>query len=180
MTNNVLLFTRPAPSAPKRSKPKRSRTTPKNTRTAPAVARRRRTHFVDTHPLAEAVRYRCRELGHRADPGRYIGKVGCDECWEAAIRADERFAIENDLDDAEPVPADDLDEIALEKAMRGVRVPLTEHERNVAIFRLYAASLTDYGISKRLHIAQRDVAAVLDPFADDNETADDFPAALAA
>lgn len=154
-TNNVPASTRPAPSKPKRAKRRRSRT-------APAPVRRRRTHLVAEHPLAEAVRHRCLQLDHRADAGRYIGKVGCDECWEAAIRADERFAVENDLDDADPVPADDLDEIALGKAMRGERVRLTGHERAAAIGRLAEAGLSAGQIAYRLHLAGRDVQALLE------------------
>jgi len=176
-TNNLLSATRPTPSTPKRSNPKRARTRPKTARTTPAPVRRVRTHFVATHPLAEAARHRCRGLNHRAEPTRHIGKVACDECWEAAIRADERFAVENDLDDAEPAaPDDDLDEIALEKAMRGQRVPLTGPERIAAIARLNAAGLTVHQIARRLHIAHRDIEAALPP----TETADRQSAALAA
>ena len=161
-TNNTTSVTRPAPSSPKRSKPKRSRTKPKSTRTTAARVPRRRTHFVATHPLAEAARHHCRELNHRADLGRYIGKVACDECWEAAIRADERFAVESDLDDAEPIaPDDDLDEIAMEKAMRGVRVPLTGPERAAAIDRLNEAGLTVHQIARRLRMGAQRVEAAL-------------------
>jgi hypothetical protein len=162
-TNNVLAFTRPGPSRPPRSASKR--------------VRRYRPYFGAEHPLAEVARHRCRELGHRSDPDHRVGPVACGPCWEAAIRADERFAVENDLDDADPVPADDLDEIALEKAMRGERVPLTEHERATAIARLHEAGLTAHQIAKRLHMAHRDVEAVLSPTSAEAER---LSAALAA
>jgi hypothetical protein len=172
-TNNVLAFTRPAPSKPKRSRPKTGKPgTPKR-------ARRQRTHFGADHPLAVPARGRCRDLDHRTQSGSFY-PVACGSCWEAAIRTDERVAVEDGLGNVDPVPADDLDEIALERALRGGRVNLTRHERHVAIFRLYAEGLTGNAIGKRLHIAQRDVTAVLDPFADEDEPAEDAPAALAA
>ena len=172
-TSNVLAFTRPAPSAPNRSRPKAGR--PGKPRRAP----RRRQFFGALHPLAVPARQRCRELGHRTGSGAFY-TVACGSCWEAAIRMDERVVVEHELEDDPAIPADDLDEVAVERAMRGQRVTLTRHERNVAIFRLYAAGLSDKAIGKRLHIAQRDVAAVLDPFAAEHENADDIPAALAA
>lgn len=45
-------------------------------------------HFGDTHPLARAVRGHCAH--GRGKPK--VGGVGCGECWEAVIRADERAA----------------------------------------------------------------------------------------
>ena len=156
-TNNVLAFTRPGPSRPPRTTPKRDRL--------------RRTYFSAAHPLAEAARHRCRQLDHRTDPNHCVGPVACGECWEAAIRADERFVVENDLDDAEPVPADDLDEIALEKAMRGQRVRLTGPERTAAITRLTETGLTVHQIARRLHIAHRDVEAALTPAPADRPSA---------
>lgn len=43
--------------------------------------------FRDTHPLAQFVRDRCTHMQTR----RPIGGAGCGQCWEAAIRADERL-----------------------------------------------------------------------------------------
>jgi len=177
-TDNVLAFTRPAPSRPKSGKPG----APKR------VRRRRQAHFSAAHPLAQIARRRCRELGHRADPSREVGPVACEQCWEAAIRADERFVVEYDLDDAAPVPADDLDEIALELAMRGKRVALTRPERAAAIDRLHEDGLSACAIGKRLHIAQRDVEAAIESIeaaraqddAADAEHAEASSAALAA
>jgi ParB family chromosome partitioning protein len=44
-------------------------------------------HLTATHPLAGDVRARCT---HTTRPK--LNKVGCEECWEEAIRADERRA----------------------------------------------------------------------------------------
>ena len=177
-TDNILAFTRPTPSRPRSGKPG----APKH------VRQRRPAHFSAKHPLAAVARRRCRELGHRADPSREVGAVACEECWEAAIRADERFVVEYDLDDAAPVPADDLDEIALELAMRGKRVHLTRPERAAAITRLHEDGLSACAIGKRLHIAQRDVEAAIKSIeaaraqheAADTEHAEASPTALAA
>jgi len=166
-TNNVLAFTRPTPSGPPHAKPAPLRLLrPPFEPPRPAevcAPTPEPDHFAAAHPLAEVVRRRCRELDHSALPGRHVGPVGCGQCWEAAIRADERFVVEYDLDDAAPVPADDLDEIALERAMRGERVPLTEYERTIAIHRLRAAGLTVHQIAKRLHVGAARVGAVLNP-----------------
>ena len=44
-------------------------------------------HFTDKHPQARRARKLCDGSGHSQ---RRLGKVACERCWEAAIRADER------------------------------------------------------------------------------------------
>lgn len=44
-------------------------------------------HFGETNELAARAKARCRSKGHKA---KVAGGVGCGECWEAVIRADER------------------------------------------------------------------------------------------
>jgi ParB family chromosome partitioning protein len=52
---------------------------------------RTRPYFGDTHPLARAVRTRCNHIGKPKVAG-----VGCGECWESVIRADERQHLEQE------------------------------------------------------------------------------------
>lgn len=131
---------------------------------------RRQAHFEPAHPLAEIARRRCRELGHHNEFKRAVGLVACGECWEAVIRADERIVVECDLDDAEPVPADDIDEIAVELAMRGQHVVLSAAEQATAIRRLHDAGLTVHQTAARLRLAHREVREALD-FGSNNDTA---------
>lgn len=112
------------------------------------------------HPLARLAARRCRQ-GHIVPGARLVGGVACGACWEHVIRADERFVALFDLDDAEPVPADDVDEIAVERACRGERVPLTRFERRVAVVALADTGLTAYQIADRLHMAGSTVHTVL-------------------
>lgn len=48
-------------------------------------------HFTRRHPLAGDVAERCRAAGHV--DRTLLGKTACPQCWEEAIRADERAAI---------------------------------------------------------------------------------------
>lgn len=45
-------------------------------------------HLSDTHALSANVKVRCVRLGHKN--GRKVGGIGCGECWETVLRADER------------------------------------------------------------------------------------------
>lgn len=47
-------------------------------------------HLATRHPLAVKVASRCRAKGHKRGQGSSVGGVGCGECWESVIRADER------------------------------------------------------------------------------------------
>lgn len=46
-------------------------------------------HLGSTHPLAARVRARCSRLQHRWKGRNSVGGVGCGDCWEQVIRADE-------------------------------------------------------------------------------------------
>lgn len=60
-----------------------------------AQGKKSAAHLTWDHPLAEKVSVSCQTLGHHKNmPGR-IGKVGCGQCWEDQIRADERAKLEH-------------------------------------------------------------------------------------
>ncbi|MDN4174754.1 ParB/RepB/Spo0J family partition protein [Nocardioides sp. SOB77] len=50
-------------------------------------------HLGVEHDLASKVRARCRRLNHKSRGRNSVGGVGCGECWESVIRADERQAL---------------------------------------------------------------------------------------
>ncbi len=47
-------------------------------------------HLSIDNELATRVKARCRRLKHKAGGRNSVGGVGCGECWESVIRADER------------------------------------------------------------------------------------------
>lgn len=55
-----------------------------------AVGRPAVGHLSATHELAALVMARCTRLGHSRGKGTGVGGVGCGQCWESVIRADER------------------------------------------------------------------------------------------
>jgi len=77
-----------------------------------------------------------------------IGGVACGQCWEAAIRADER----GDLD---VVPT--CDEALVERVLCGERIPMQRADRLECTRRLVARSLSDAEIATRLHVTPRQV-----------------------
>jgi hypothetical protein len=91
--------------------------------------------FGPEHPLAAVAAQRCQASGH--DATGHLGGTACGPCWEAAIRTDERVVVECDLDDAEPIGADFIDEVAVELALADLPVPLTAAEQDVVFTRLY-------------------------------------------
>lgn len=56
--------------------------------------RERENHFGSTHELARLVAARCKRLGHTS---KVAGGMGCGECWESVIRADERDDLQKRL-----------------------------------------------------------------------------------
>lgn len=58
-------------------------------------------HFTRQHPLAKKARALCEAREHSMR--RRVGKTACGQCWETAIRADERTVTATLAD--EPVPA---------------------------------------------------------------------------
>jgi hypothetical protein len=85
-----------------------------------------------THPVAEPARRRCRELHPRTAAAV---AVACGECWERAIRDDERAVVLFGLPrEIEPDP-EYVDVVAVELAVAGHRPRLTpvEEARAVAV-----------------------------------------------
>jgi hypothetical protein len=117
-------------------------------------------HLSRSHPLAEVAGRHCAghlgSLRHSA-----IGQVACGECWERAIRDDERVAVEFGLATEPPDPAY-IDEIAVERACRyGDRVSLTAAERAEAVRRLHAGGMGVGAIGEQLAIAGTKVLDIL-------------------
>lgn len=116
--------------------------------------RRRRSdgHFAQAHPLAEVAARCCQaHLGaaRRLSPGH----VACGECWEQAIRDDERAVVEFELASELTPNPDYVDPIAVERACRGEGVQLTPAERQAALVRLAGSGLTPTMAAERLHIS---------------------------
>jgi hypothetical protein len=93
-----------------------------------------RLHLGPSHPLARIAGERCTHLTPQ------VGGVACGECWESAIRDDERFVVENDLPREVGDQDDGVDEVAVERAVAGEPMHLTRQEQRIAI-----AALLRYG-----------------------------------
>jgi hypothetical protein len=101
---------------------------------------------------------------HHADLDRQvIGRVACGECWERAIRDDERVVVEYGLPREITTDPTYVDEIAVEQACRGERVPLTEADRVEAVRRLRRSGLGLKKIAARLHLPAALVTAIVYP-----------------
>lgn len=85
-----------------------------------------RGHLSERHPLASVARRNC--SAHPTGRRYLVGGVACGQCWEAAIRTDERFAVEFGLGELDRDP-EYIDIVAVERALAGRRVPLTNAER---------------------------------------------------
>jgi ParB family chromosome partitioning protein len=106
-------------------------------------------HLQRTHPLADPARLRCDLAGH-PEAGRLHG-VACERCFEDTIRADERGEIEG------APHAVKIDQIAVERACAGDRVPLGPREREAVVAQLNARHLNDQEISRLTGISDRTV-----------------------
>jgi hypothetical protein len=122
---------------------------------------RKRNHFGSRHPLAAAARRRCDDE-HGVAGAALIGGVACGQCWEYVIRADERVVVEHGLPPDAPADHGLVDEVAVNRACEGARVPLTPLERAVVVARLTAQGLTPRAIAARLRVSAR-LMAVLGP-----------------
>jgi len=102
-----------------------------------------------SHPLAEVARRRCRD----EHPHRAAGAVvACGECWERAIRDDERVCVEFGLPrEIEPDP-DYVDVVAVELAVAGHRQRLTPVEEAKAVAILLRRGWSDTRIAGWLGI----------------------------
>jgi hypothetical protein len=102
-----------------------------------------------SHPVAEPARRRCRELHPRTAAAV---AVACGECWERAIRDDERAVVLFGLPrEIEPDP-EYVDEVAVERAVAGHRPRLTPVEQSLAVAVLLRRGWSDNRIGEWLGI----------------------------
>jgi Helix-turn-helix domain len=111
-----------------------------------------RIHFSDQHPLAQIASGHCR--GQHVP---LIGGVACGQCWERAIRDDERLVVEHELPSEQAPDHLVVDEVAVECAMDGRRISLTPAERRLAIERLLNRGWNCAKIAGRLHLSHTTV-----------------------
>jgi len=79
------------------------------------------------HPLAAVAARHCQK--HCTPLAELVGGVACSPCWDDALIADYLFAAEHGLPLELVVDPSYIDEIAVELAVRGHEVELTELER---------------------------------------------------
>lgn len=102
-----------------------------------------------SHPLAGVARRRCRELHPRTAAAV---AVACAECWERAIRDDERAVVLFGLPrEIEPDPTY-VDHIAVERAVAGHKPRLTPPEEAKAVAVLVRRGWSDTRIAEWLGI----------------------------
>jgi hypothetical protein len=100
-----------------------------------------------THPVAEPAHRRCRELHPRTAAAV---AVACGECWERAIRDDERAVVLFGLPrEIEPDP-EYVDVVAVELAVAGHRPRLTPVEEARAVAVLLRRGWSDTRIAEWL------------------------------
>lgn len=88
------------------------------------------------HPLAVVAARNCQK--HPTVLENLIGGVACEGCWDDTLLADYLFAAEHDLPIEITVDPFYIDEIAVELAVKGHEVELTELERTEVKRRLAA------------------------------------------
>ena len=102
-----------------------------------------------SHPLADVARRRCQGLHQQRSAGAV---VACGECWERAIRDDERAVVLFGLPrEIEPDPGY-VDEVAVERAVAGHRQRLTPVEEARAVAILLRRGWSDTRIAEWLGI----------------------------
>jgi hypothetical protein len=100
--------------------------------------------------LGRVARERCRVV-HPRWGSLVRGRVACAECWEHVIRVDAVVAHEEGLPAGPPVPDPALvDEVAVARACRGVRVRLTAAELAAVVEILTGRGLSGGQIADRL------------------------------
>jgi hypothetical protein len=105
-------------------------------------AAKRSSWLSKTHRLAIAID--CEHAATRT----MIGGVGCGQCWEEAIRTDERGEL-----NAGPA----YDFAAVERVLSGERLPLSRDDRLECVRRLVAQKLSDGEIAARINSSGRQV-----------------------
>lgn len=95
------------------------------------------------HALAGVAGQRCRAVHPDLTARQRLGRVACGQCWEAAVRADERVAAEFELPAESPAPdLSYVDPVAVERAAAGERVRLTRAERAELTRAAYAGTVS--------------------------------------
>ncbi|GAA1384119.1 hypothetical protein [Catellatospora chokoriensis] len=79
------------------------------------------------HPLAAVAARNCQK--HSTTLPQLIGGVACSPCWDDALVADYLFAAEHGLPLALEVDPSYVDTVAVDRAVRGEALELTELER---------------------------------------------------
>lgn len=124
-----------------------------------------RGHLGPQHPLAPIVKQRCRAQGHTTGVPRNSGglaAVGCGRCWEEAIRADERLHIEEQLPHDCPRDPRLIDEIAIERVLKGdTTVRLTRVERIEVVKQLRAGGRKRWQICEVLNLSNSSFDSLL-------------------
>ena len=105
-----------------------------------------RLHLGPSHPLARIAGERCTHLTPQ------VGGVACGECWESAIRDDERFVVENNLPREVGDQDGSVDEVAVERAVAGEPMHLTRQEQRIAVAALLGSGKTPAYISRVLRM----------------------------
>jgi hypothetical protein len=118
-------------------------------------------HFGARHPLAPVAARHC--ASHREDLplSQYLGRVACGACWELAIRDDERAVVEFGLPRELVSDPDLVDEVAVDRAVRGWPTELTATEQRMAVIRLSESGLNAREVAEQLGIGQDAVQKVL-------------------
>lgn len=107
-------------------------------------------HLGRKHPLAEVASRTC--APHRG--GSKVGGVACGACWEAAIRADERWLAE--VGDGPALAEPTIDQIAVERAasMSGQAPALRPAEKVAAARLMRSRGLAYEEIGQRLSMSK--------------------------
>lgn len=108
-------------------------------------------YFDGAHPLYEVADVNCQTI-HRALPGE-----PCPGCWEQAIRADERVAVEEQL--GEHPDRDPFDESAVIQAAdltRELPVPLYKAVRDAAARVMVQRGMTFDAVAERLGLGSHE------------------------
>ena len=110
-----------------------------------------------SHPVAEVARRRCRGL-HPVRASRVA--VACGQCWERAIRDDERAVVLFGLPREIAPDPDYVDEIAVELAVAGRRPRLVAAEEAAAVAVLAGRGWSDSRIAEWLGMRVTRVVAL--------------------
>jgi hypothetical protein len=118
--------------------------------------RSRTTYFGSGHPLADVAAAHCStHLALR------LGDVACGACWERAVRDDERLVVECGLPREIEADPEYVDAVAVDRACRGERVPLTRADFRAAVARLHQCGVPLSRVSRLLNSSYAAVVAAL-------------------